>query len=269
MSPKERYAESLQAARRRLAVVLVEGLDSNGLHIAQQLIGLGVGTILLRDDEPVAAADSDYRRSDQGRPKAEAACRMLRPTRTRSAVLEAPEGSAVLGLDLHLIVTKGALELHRLRDAVQNDSAVLPVELSSEGFCIGPLLGERAQLCLDCLILHGLTESTVPKHPQPGREFQASASPGTMAALTGPLGAIAGGIAVHQAQLLVDGAASAVCSGALFADAATGSLGHLPVAAHPECRCLMRFTDPGPGAPRQRRGLGRASRRGVSLETAD
>lgn len=256
----------LRAARRRLAVVMVEGLDTTGVRIAEQLISFGIGTVLLRDEQPVTAADADYRRADRGRPRAEAACQMLRPAGASSAVLEAPEGSAVLGLDLHLVVTADAA-LSRLRSAEQNDSAVLPVELSREGFCIGPLLRQSGSLgsdsldsdavgsgalCVDCLILHGLRGSESGESPHvagsPEQPEPVELPPAA------PLGAVAAGLAAHQAQLLIDGESAATTSGALFGEASTGRLGHWAVGPHPECRCLTNCSSLGTSARRRRRG---------------
>lgn len=271
MEPLSGQDETLRAARRRVAVVMVEGLGPMGIRIAEQLISFGIGTVLLRDEQPVTTADAGYRRADCGRPRAEAACQLLRPTGQPTAVLEAPEGSSVLGLDLHLVVTTDATQVQRLRSAAQNDSAVLPVELSGEGFCIGPLLRNPDPLgpdslgsgspCLECLVLHGLHE---PASPQ-SHHGEGSAEPAELQP-TGPLEAVAAGIAAHQAHLLVEGESAAAASGALFAQASTGRLGHRAVGPHPECRCLMTYSRSGAPSRRPHLDDGPRSRGHQSLE---
>ena len=243
-SPTQKLAP-VPAARRRLAVVLVEGLDPTGIRIAEQLIRLGIGTVLLRDDRPMVGPSC--RSADQGRPRAEVFSRRLRPSDHRSAVLEAPEGSRVLGLDLHLLVICGETDVTRLRSAFYNDSTVLPVERSRTGFCIGPLLGQRAAVCPECLVLYGLTVgSQAPENLRTGPIDDA-------------LEPVVAEVAVQQARLLIDGEPAAVGTGALFGESGTGLLGHRPVGAHPECRCLTDINDQTDSAsrpaPRSRRRI--------------
>lgn len=223
------HAEAVRTARRQLATVLVDGLGAAGIRIAEQLIELGIGTVLLRDERAVTAADGAYRITDRGRTRAESACRRLRPRDASSAVLEAPEGAAFHGLDLHVVVADREPACGRLRTAGQSDSAALPVELSASGFCIGPVLTTGGGVCAECLVLYGLSEDRAP-----------AAAP----AHTGPSGAggaataIAAGIAAHQVQVLVDGDSPAAAqSGALIGHAATGRIDHCRVDPHPECRC--------------------------------
>ena len=220
-------AEAVRTARRRLAAVLVEGLGATGLRVAEQLIDVGIGTVLLRDEHEITASDSAYRSADRGRLRADVACRMLRPRDSVSAVLEAPEESAVLGLDLHVVVADYEPAWGRLRAAGRSGSAVLPVELSGAGFCIGPVLAARSGPCPECLVLHGFTEAPAPAEEQ-----------GSRSAL-GPAGTAAAGIAAHQVQVLIDGdSPAAVQTGALVGQTATGRIDHRTVSPHPECRCL-------------------------------
>ncbi|MGO1192557.1 MAG: hypothetical protein ACTMHH_01675 [Nesterenkonia sp.] len=239
------HTEAVHRARRRLATVLVEGLGVTGIRIAEQIIGLGVGTVLLRDERTIAEADPFYRRSEWGRLRADAACRMLRRRDSGSAVLEAPEDSSVIGLDLHVIVADDESACGRLRAAAQSDCAVLPVELSAAGFCVGPVLAACGGVCPQCLVLHGLTDE--PGSPRPQGGPAQSRRPAL-----GPAEAIAVGVAAHQVQVLIDGdTAAAAQTGALLGDAATGRVDHREVRPHPECRCLTHIS-----ADRGRVGVG-------------
>lgn len=225
MSSSHASPETLRTARRRLAAVLVEGLDAVGARVAEHLIDSGIGTVLIRDDQPATTADPYCSAADQGRPRAEVLCRRLRRSPSTSAILEAPAGSTVPGLDLHILVTTGAADVTRLRQAAAGSAAVLPVELSSAGLCIGPMLGGAAAMCPDCLVLHGLTEV---QHSQDSHP----------AATAGSLELIAAGAAIQQTQLLIDGEPAAASSAALLLDSRTGRLSHRAAAAHPECQCL-------------------------------
>lgn len=244
MSLPAGHPEAVRTSRRRLATVLVEGLGTTGVRIAEQLIELGIGTVLLRDERTITSSDPAYRSADRGRLRADVACRMLRPQDSRSAVLEAPEESALIGLDLHLVVADGEPLWGRLRTAAQSETAVLPVELGESGFCIGPLLAARGGLCHQCLVLHGLTGD-----PEPAGERSGASAPATTSA-------IAAGIAAHQVQVLIGGeGAAAVQSGALVSHAVTGRIDHREVIPHPECRCLTYLS-----ADRSREGVRRRHR---------
>lgn len=227
------HTEAVHAARRRLATVLVEGLGVTGIRIAEQLIGLGLGTVLLRDERTITASDLSYLPADRGHLRADAACRMLRRRDSGSAVLEAPENSGFIGLDVHVIVADNESAWGRLRAAGQSDCAVLPVELSGAGFCIGPVLSARGGVCPQCLVLHGLTEDLDPAEPQSGPWAQSRES------VLGAVGTIAAGIAAHQVQVLIDGdTAAAAQTGALLGHSTTGRIDHCEVGPHPECQCL-------------------------------
>lgn len=244
--PAADHPDAVRTARRRLATVLVEGLGTTGIRIAEQLIELGIGTVLLRDERPITASDPAYRRADRGRPRADVACRMLQRPDSRSAVLEAPEDSALIGLDLRLVVADGEPAWARLRAADQGETAVLPVELSASGFCIGPMLAAGSGLCPQCLVLHGLAED-----PEAGDER------GSRAIAPATTSTIAAGIAAHQVQVLIDGdSAAAVQSGALLGRTATGRIDHRSVSPHPECRCLTYLR-----ADRSRAGVRRRRQR--------
>lgn len=245
MTGRTDHPDAVPTARRRLATVLVEGLGSTGVRIAEHLIELGIGTVLLRDERAITATDPAYRPADRGRLRADVACRMLRRPDSHSAIMEVPEDSALIGLDLHLVVTDGEPTGARLRTAEQSETAVLPVELTEPGFCIGPILAAGSGLCHQCLVLHGLTE-----------DGEAGGEPSSRAPAP-TTSTIAAGIAAHQVQVLIDGdSAAAVQSGVLLGRTATGRIDHRQVSPHPECRCLTYLR-----AERNRDGVRRRRQR--------
>ncbi|RJN31776.1 hypothetical protein [Nesterenkonia natronophila] len=210
-------------ARRRLATVVVEGLDPVGFRISEHLITNTIGTLVLRDDHQVTLRDAGFRSVDVGRNRAEAAADLLTGKAEESAVVEAPPDSSIRGADLHVLVGS-----HRLPDTVLNGSleesaAVLPVMVTATGWRVGPLLLQESLVCSHCMGVGRLTER------RPFRVF----------ADAGLLGEAAAAVAAQQVAVLIDGMVPCAIAGAgLMADAATGSielLRHLP---GQECACL-------------------------------
>jgi hypothetical protein len=215
-------------ARRRLAIVVVEGLDDVGFRISEHLIRSSIGTLVLRDDHPVTPRDVGFRSVDAGRNRAEAAADLLAGKAEESAVVEAPSDSSIRGADLHVLVGS-----HRVPDTVLNRSleespAVLPVMVAATGWRVGPLLLQDSLVCSHCMGVGRLAEGPSPRGW----------------ADAGLRGEAAAAVAAQQVAVLIDGMALSVIAGAgLMADAATGSIKpvrHLP---GQECACLEAAAD--------------------------
>lgn len=266
-------AADVRRARRRLSTVLVEGLEPLGLAVAEQLTTLGLGTLLLRDETPVGSSDvpaeligpgrrrhaARYRETDQGRPRLNAALRMLAPARPdadTTLVLDAPEGAPVLGADLCVLTGTRASSTEYLSSTVNAGLPVLPVSVSAGWLRIGPLLGNTLEwtvhpaaapddeqvaakgCCPECLQHHGVVVA-----------HRESAS----AAVSAQLIALTASAVAHQVQILIDGAcAPAVESGVLLTDAYSGTSQLMNLSAHPECSCLLRRRTPAESPGRRR-----------------
>lgn len=227
----------VRIARRQLAAVLIEGLNELGFRLAQQLVGLGIGTVLLRDDRPVTAADTAYRARDAGRSRAESAASMLTVQASGTAVVEVPEGASTVGVDLHLITAGGRFRAA----AAEPGAAVLPVFIDPAGCRIGPLLtigagtSTRAGLCSECLAHNGLTED--PAGHLSGRLTRDPAAAGPLE--PDPLTLVAAGIGAQQTAVLIDAEQPAASEDAvLVCERSTGRLEQIPRVADPECHCM-------------------------------
>ncbi|WP_120002787.1 hypothetical protein [Nesterenkonia muleiensis] len=212
-------------ARRRLCTVVVDGLDILGLHLADQLVHLRLGTVILRDDSLVDEQVSGFRAIDRGRPRAEAAAELIGARAQQTAVVEAPEGATVSGADLHIVTGHGSLPAQVLRRAAKESPAVLPVLASSSGWCVGPLLLHNSPVCVECLDGSGLL----------------TAAPGPIVVVPHPLMLAAAAVAAQQAQVLVDGVHRCLMEqAALIGEADTGMI--MPTAVRPglDCACLTR-----------------------------
>lgn len=219
-------------ARRRVAIIVVDGVGALGLDLAKQLTHLGLGALILRDDAPVSAGDIGFRSVDQGRPRAEAAAELLGATAQQTAVMEAPGDASVAGADLH-IVTGSVVSADLLRRAAAESPAVLPVAASERGWRVGPLLFGDAPLCVDCWQASEISVS----EQNPG-DAPAPAVVHSAAAVT-----------THQVQVLIDGAQCCLMEqAALMADAATGRIAPVAVSPQADCGCMTlvgAVTEPG------------------------
>lgn len=215
---------AVSLARRRLCTVVVDGLDALGLHLAEQLVHLHLGTVILRDDNPVDQWGSGFRVIDRGRPRAEAAAELIGARAQQTAVVEAPDGATVSGADLHIVTGHGSLPAQTLRRAAKESPAVLPVLVSSAGWCVGPLLLHNSPVCVECMDDCGLLTAT------PGPTVAGS-----------PLMLAAAAVAAQQAQVLIDGVHRCLMEqAALIGEAGTGMI--TPTAVRPglDCACLTR-----------------------------
>jgi hypothetical protein len=216
-------------ARRRLATVVVEGLDSVGLRISEHLIRIRIGTLVLRDDHQVALRDVGFRSVDAGRNRAEAAADLLAGKAEESAVVEAPLDSSIRGADLHVLVGSQRGLDTVLNRSLEESPAVLPVMVAASGWRVGPLLLQDSLVCSHCMGVGRLAEGLPPRGW----------------ADAGLRGEAAAAVAAQQVAVLVDGMVPSVITGAgLMADAATGSIEpvrHLP---GQECACLEAAADP-------------------------
>lgn len=215
----------VRLARRRLSTVVVDGQQALGLQLAEQLVQLGLGTVILRDDNRVDEQDTGFRTVDCGRTRAEAATELIRPRAQQTALVEAPEGAAVSGADLHIVTGQGSLPVQALHRAAAESPAVLPVVAARAGWQVGPLLLRESPVCVDCL---------------EGCELLRSDSdPDGAAAHPAMLSAAA--VAAQQARVLVDGERRCVMEQvALIADSATGMIAPAAVHPRPDCACLTR-----------------------------
>ncbi|WP_300344225.1 hypothetical protein [Nesterenkonia sp.] len=255
--------QALCSARRRLATVLIDGLDPAGLQAAKQLIQWGIGTLMLCDDRPVTASDTDFPRTARGMHRSHAASRLLDPGDGSTVVIEVPAGATASGVDVHLVLRSRPRpqQLHsQLRAACRASAAVLPVVGDAQAWRLGPLLSHQGGLCPDCLLHHGLlpappeTSGAAAAAPAPEAERPADAEPlpeperpaetaqgsdPSHRQQPDPLLQAASHLAVHQIQVLVEGQRpAAVQTAQLITDRATGHQSSLSISPHPECACL-------------------------------
>lgn len=216
-------------ARRRLATVVVDGLGAVGLPLAEQLTELCIGTVILRDDSPVAVQDTGFRSIDRGRLRAEAAAELIGARAQQTAVLEAPGDAAVSGVDLHIVTGCGRLPVRWLKRAAAESPAVLPVVAARAGWRVGPLLLRDSPVCVECVEGTGLL----------GTDPESGGIPAPPAVLS------AAAVAAQQAQVLVDGMHRCLMEqAALVARADTGWVGPVAVEPQADCRCLTRAGRP-------------------------
>ena len=212
---------AVSRARRRLATVVVEGLELPGMRLAEHLVGLRVGTLVLRDDRPVSLRDAGFRSFDAGRPRAEAAAEVLSVQAEETSVVEAPAESSICGADLHILAFRQEVPDIALHRGFEESPAVLPVLVTPAGWRVGPLLLEDSLTCSRCVGVGRLAEHG-PMGPDaaPGLQEEAAAA-----------------VAAQQVAVLIDGAApAAVEQAGLLADARTGGIA--PVRTLPDQRCV-------------------------------
>ncbi|GFZ85247.1 hypothetical protein [Nesterenkonia alkaliphila] len=228
------YDDAVRAARCSLATIAVEGLEGLGIQLAELLIRLNVGTLILRDPRPVSAEIPGFRAIEQGRPRSEAAAERLSSQAEQTVVLEAFEGTAIAGADLHLVTAAGALEADALRRAYQESAAVLPVLVTAQGWRAGPLLLPGAPVCPECLLHTGLLTQTTPQATGSDPGESTPAGPAAAALVMGAAAA-----AAQQASALIQGSAPpAIHQAALVCEAGTGLITPQLIQPVPNCACF-------------------------------
>jgi hypothetical protein len=186
---------SARARRRSDACVGVIGLGPTGLGIAAGLAAAGVGTVLLDDERAVRSIDvgaGGYRWSDVGRPREEAATRLLRDV---SPAVEVDGG----GNPAVLVVVEGAAaDPARGERLVSLDATHLSVVVREADTVVGPLVVPGAGPCLRCLDLHRADVD-------PAWPLLLSQLVGADPAEPGPVATVAAGLAVAAVLAVVDG----------------------------------------------------------------
>lgn len=224
--PQRSDSNAVRQARRRLASVVVEGLSGPGLRLAEHLVAAGVGTLVLRDDQPVTPQDAGFRSVDAGRNRAEAAAELLSVRAGETAVVEAPTDSTICGADLHILAHRCAAPDAVVQRGLHESPAVLPVLVTDSGWRVGPLLLQDSLLCSACLGIGRLACGT------PG---DGTSQPDASA---GPLEEAAAAVGAHQVAVLLDGVESAAIESAgLLADAATGGIAQIRPIQGYGCAC--------------------------------
>lgn len=138
-------------ARRRLATVIVEGLGTAGFRLAEHIVDCRIGTLVLRDDNPVGPRDAGFRTFDIGRPRTEAAAELLTSRSEETAVVEAPAESSISGADLHVLAFRRKVPAAVLHRALEESPGVLTLLVAESGWRIGPLLLQDSLVCSDCM----------------------------------------------------------------------------------------------------------------------
>lgn len=209
-------------ARRRLAVVVVEGLCPAGLQIAQHLIRSRIGTLVLRDDQPVTREDTGLRSMDAGRRRAEAAAGLLGGASGETAVIEAPPESSIRGADLHLLVGQRRASDAMLSRRLEESPVLLPVSVTTAGWRIGPLLHQASLVCSHCMGISPFNQQQPPAADADITVLQAAAA----------------AVAAQQVVILINGLTPGVLRGAgLMAEAATGRIKTIQHHPRRECVC--------------------------------
>lgn len=225
---------ALRTARRSLATLAVDGLEGLGIQLAELLIRLGIGTLILRDPRPVSAEAPGFRAIDQGRPRAEAAAERLSSQAELTVVLEAFEGSSICGADLHLVTGAGALEAAAVRRAYRESAAVLPVLSTPQGWQTGPLLVPGSPICPECLLHLGLLSGTATQAPSRGSAANTVDSAAAPALVMGAAAA-----AAQQVSALIEGSAPpAAQQAALVCQGESGLIAPRLIQPVPDCACF-------------------------------
>ncbi|MBD7997646.1 MULTISPECIES: ThiF family adenylyltransferase [Oerskovia] len=148
-------------ARRAQASVGVEGLGRLGLGVAVVLATAGVGTLLLDDAAPVQATDvglGGYRTRDVGRPRGEAAARILTDLapEVRSHLVEASRWVAPHAgrPDVAVVVEHRVLRPERYGRLTGDGTPHLPVVVREADVVVGPFVRPGRTPCVRCVEGH-------------------------------------------------------------------------------------------------------------------
>lgn len=132
----------LRRARLAMSCVLVDGLSDCGARLAELLVDLGVGTVVLRDGTEISEEDEGerLRRGRRGRRRAEVLTELLRASADGTAVLECPAEGGVQGADVQVLVrAEGASwpSREQLQARLRETSRVLRSAWGSRARCSG------------------------------------------------------------------------------------------------------------------------------------
>lgn len=261
-------------ARRQLAAVLIDGLPRPGALLAEQLVRLPLGLLLLRDDHPVDREDvaEGYPAAAVGHTRSVAvrrSCLRQSPeatVMTRSELPAPPPATAEAAasgirqepVDIHVIFAARAVDPARLFAAAARAQLVLPVVRDSEQWQIGPLLSREHGPCPQCLELHGTTSdphwtaaqaALADQRPIEDRSslFEEDLGfPGHAAPEEDTAASVVASLLAREIQLAVDGRfLPQTAARRIGLCAETGWISLESVTAHPECECRLRTSGPG------------------------
>lgn len=217
-----------QAARLRLATVMVEGLSAVGREIVGHLVRLNVGTVLLKDPRPVNGQETDLSSALSGLPLAAAVQVQQRRSTSITHLLDAPGQTAEHGVDLTVMVVEQEDPVH-----LRTSTAILPVLAGPHQLTVGPVLNRPGGPCAQCIDLQGLRSSGT-EHPAPPDSADSAGLRWS------PLWPAAAGIAAQQVHVLLRGGHAAALESACVVNAGSGLVHHQKCDPDPECECLTQ-----------------------------
>jgi len=158
-------------ARRARATVALGGLGRLGLGIAVVLATAGVGTLLLDDAAPVQATDvglGGYRARDVGRPRGEAAGRVLTDVapevRSRQVAASRWVSPSESRPDVAVVVEHRVLRPERYGRLTGDGTPHLPVVVREADVVVGPFVRPGRTPCVRCV--EGRRADLDPQWPQ-------------------------------------------------------------------------------------------------------
>ncbi|WP_261624787.1 TOMM precursor leader peptide-binding protein [Nesterenkonia marinintestina] len=255
-------------ARLSLARVRIDGLDEVGAHLADQLAGVGLGTLVLDDPHPVEAVGPDADLAGlggtvhRGRNRAHAMREILTRRRPETPVFVSPPDGTASDIDVHVMCDPSAHrladeDLVRFEEALGVASAVLPISRSDHGGGrIGPLLAPGRGPCTQCLELHVADQ---PRNPRTGPSTPETDVTGSPPEADGPPEdvvpwagrGIVAAVAARQIHLLLAGHLRPAVADAMLSVDEQGRITEQPLGRHPGCTCVVspQLRGPSPSEP--------------------
>ncbi|NYJ78928.1 hypothetical protein HNR09_002339 [Nesterenkonia xinjiangensis] len=221
----------LRRARLAMSCVLVDGLSDCGARLAELLVDLGVGTVVLRDGTEISEEDEGerLRRGRRGRRRAEVLTELLRASADGTAVLECPAEGGVQGADVQVLVrAEGASwpSREQLQARLRETSRVLPISVGEQGALLGPVVAAAGPSpCPACLESH--RPGTAEASPSGARSTGGSPLPGLCAHLA----------ALQLRELLAGQQLPDLTDTVIHIDAGTGTVRSRPVPPAADCPC--------------------------------